>query len=61
MCCAVRAPGIDFLFGIIMAVMVSNLVASRVMPDGVYESELDRDGNIYYLRPVSAAVVRLSS
>lgn len=45
-------PGIDFLTGIIVSILVSNLVASRVLSDGVYESELERDGNVYYLRPV---------
>lgn len=42
--------GINFLFGIIIAVVVSNYVAHLIHFDGVYESELERDGNVFYLR-----------
>ncbi len=42
--------GINFLFGIIIAVVVSNYVAHLIHYDGVYESELERDGNVFYLR-----------
>lgn len=43
--------GIDFLFGIIIAVVVSNYVAHWVHPHGVYESELQKDGTVFFLRP----------
>lgn len=39
-----------------MAIVVSNLVANKVLSEGVYESELERDGNVYYLRPVSDVI-----
>jgi chloride channel 7 len=41
------------LFGIILATIVSNLVAHHVHPNGLYESELEVDskgGTCYYLR-----------
>ena len=37
------------------AILVSNLVASYCAPEGVYESELERDGTVYYLRPVRSS------
>lgn len=41
------------MFGIIVAVLTSNYVASLVLHYGVYESEVERDGkNVYYLHPV---------
>ena len=42
--------GIDFLFGIIIAVVCANWIAQFVHQDGVYESELDHDGNVFFLR-----------
>ena len=42
--------GIDFLFGIIIAVVCANWVAQFIHKDGVYESELDHDGNVFFLR-----------
>jgi chloride channel 7 len=42
--------GIEFLFAVILAVMVSNLIAHWVNAEGVYDSELERDGNVNYLR-----------
>mmetsp|Transcript_3541 Transcript_3541/g.8451 ORF Transcript_3541/g.8451 Transcript_3541/m.8451 type:complete len:652 (+) Transcript_3541:255-2210(+) len=42
--------GIEFLFGVIVAVVVSNWVAQHVHHHGVYESELEQDGNIHFLR-----------
>lgn len=42
--------GIDFLFGIIIAVVCANWVAQLIHKDGVYESELDHDGNVFFLR-----------
>ena len=40
--------GINFLFGIITAVVVANFVAGG--QDGIYESEIERDSNVYFLR-----------
>lgn len=42
--------GIDFMFGIILSVVVANWVAHHIHHDGVYESELERIGNLYFLR-----------
>lgn len=42
--------GIDFLFGVIIAVVCSNWIAQIVNTDGVYESELERDTSVYFLR-----------
>lgn len=44
--------GIDFLGGIIISVIVSNWIAHYIHPSGIYESELERDGRIFFLRPV---------
>lgn len=41
--------GINFLFGVIIAVVVANFVGSVLGQDGVYESEIERDGNVFYL------------
>ena len=41
--------GINFLFGVIIAVLVANFVGSVLGQDGVYESEIERDGNVFYL------------
>ncbi len=45
--------GIDFLFGIILAVVVANWVAGRLPggKDGAYASELQREGGVTFLRP----------
>ncbi|KAG2454447.1 hypothetical protein HYH02_001466 [Chlamydomonas schloesseri] len=42
--------GIDYLIGVILAVIVANWVAHHIHHDGVYESELERIGNVYMLR-----------
>ncbi|MEW5297643.1 MAG: hypothetical protein WDW36_000839 [Sanguina aurantia] len=42
--------GIDYLFGVILAVVVANWVAHYLHAEGVYESELERIGNVYMLR-----------
>ncbi|KAF6253336.1 chloride channel [Scenedesmus sp. NREL 46B-D3] len=42
--------GIEFMFGIILSVVVANWVAHHIHHDGVYESELQRIGNLYFLR-----------
>lgn len=41
---------IDFLFGVIIAVVCSNWIAALVHTDGVYESELDNDTSVSFLR-----------
>lgn len=41
--------GIDYLFGIILAVVVANWVAHLIHHDGVYESELERVGKSIYM------------
>jgi chloride channel 7 len=41
--------GINFLFGVIIAVLAANFVGSVLGQDGVYESEIERDGNVFYL------------
>lgn len=46
----------ELLFGVILAVIVSNFVAHHLHPDGLYEAELEQsDGTCFYLRQVSAA------
>lgn len=42
--------GIDYLFGVILSVVMANFVAHHIHHDGVYESELERIGNVYMLR-----------
>lgn len=42
--------GITFLPGILMAVIVSNFIAHWIHPEGVYESELEVDGRVFFLR-----------
>ena len=57
--------GIDFLFGVIIAVVASNWIAQHVHTEGVYESELERDSSVFFLlqepphalRPHTAATV----
>ena len=41
---------VSFLFEIILAVVVSNWVAHVLHSEGVYESDLERDGTVAYLR-----------
>jgi len=42
--------GIEFIFGVILAIVVSNYVAEHIHHHGVYESELEQDGTIHFLR-----------
>ena len=61
--------GINFLFGVIIAGVVANFVGSVLGQDGVYESEIERDGNVFYLHhepprklsTLTAEEVRLST
>ena len=41
--------GINLIFGVIMAVLISNLIMSMCNLEGVYESEIERDHYVYYL------------
>lgn len=42
---------IDYLFGVVLAVVTSNWVAHHVHHDGIYESEVERAGNVHVLKP----------
>lgn len=42
--------GIEFMSGIILSVVIANWVAHHIHHNGVYESELERIGNLYFLR-----------
>jgi chloride channel 7 len=51
--------GIELLFGVILAVIVSNWVAHHVHPDGLYEAELEsQDGSVFYLRQEAPHALR---
>ncbi|GBF97646.1 H(+) Cl(-) exchange transporter [Raphidocelis subcapitata] len=41
---------IEYMGGIILSVVVANWVAHQIHREGVYESELERIGNLYFLR-----------
>ncbi|KAK9844167.1 hypothetical protein WJX81_006719 [Elliptochloris bilobata] len=40
-----------FMLGIILAVLCSNWVGEMIHSDGVYETDLDADGSVIFLRP----------
>jgi len=42
---------VKFLLGILLAAVVSNFCGERLHPGGVYESDLDADGRVVFLRP----------
>ncbi|KFM27830.1 H(+)/Cl(-) exchange transporter 7 [Auxenochlorella protothecoides] len=42
--------GIEFMFGIIVAVVISNAISQLLNRDGLYEGDLERDGTVFYLR-----------
>lgn len=42
--------GISFLPGVLMAVIISNFMAHWIHPEGVYETELEVDGRVFFLR-----------
>lgn len=50
--------GLEYLPGILIAVLVSNFIAHWVHPDGVYESELERDGRVFFLRQEPPSALR---
>jgi chloride channel 7 len=41
--------GINFLFAVIIAVVVANFMGAILQQDGVYESEIERDHAVLYL------------
>lgn len=41
---------VDFLLPLVIAALVANWVAALLHKDGVYESELERDGTVFFLR-----------
>ncbi|KAI7842601.1 hypothetical protein COHA_003705 [Chlorella ohadii] len=54
--------GIELLFGVILAVIVSNWVAHHVHPDGLYEAELEsKDGSLFYLRQEAPHALRFKT
>ena len=46
-----RAQSTKFMLGIILAVLCSNWVGEMIHSDGVYETDLDADGSVIFLRP----------
>lgn len=52
--------GVDFLFTLIISALVANWAAAMIHRHGVYESELERDGTVFFLRhEVPRALKRL--
>jgi H+/Cl- antiporter ClcA len=45
--------GIDYLFGVILSVVIANWVAHHIHHDGVYESELEKIGELAFAWLVS--------
>jgi chloride channel 7 len=50
--------GVEFLPGILAATIISNFIAYWLHPDGIYESELERDGRVFFLRQEPPGVLR---
>ena len=48
---AARAQSTKFMLGIILAVLCSNWVGEVIHSDGIYETDLDADGSVIFLRP----------
>jgi len=42
--------GIDYIYGVLLAVLISNLVAKVLHAEGVYETEIEKRGDIHHLR-----------
>ena len=53
--------GIQFLPGILAATIISNFIAHWVHPEGIYESELERDGRVFFLRQEPPGALRWST
>ena len=45
------AQSTKFMLGIILAVLCSNWVGEVIHSDGIYETDLDADGSVIFLRP----------
>ena len=45
----VQSP--KFMLGIIIAVICSNWIGDWILTEGVYETDLERDGSVVFLRP----------
>ena len=41
----------SFIVGIIIAVICSNWVGEAIHSDGIYETDLEADGSVIFLRP----------
>lgn len=52
---------IDFLIGIIIAVVVSSFVGHLLNADGVYESEIERNRAVFFLRHEPPRALRAMS
>ena len=50
MCC-VHVQNTSFIVGIIIAVICSNWVGEAIHSDGIYETDLEADGSVIFLRP----------
>ena len=48
---AARAQSTKFMLGIIIAVIASNWVGEAIHSDGIYETDLEADGSVIFLRP----------
>ena len=48
-CCAAQST--KFMLGIIIAVICSNWVGEAINSDGIYETDLEADGTVIFLRP----------
>lgn len=50
--------GLEFIVGILAAVIISNFIAHYFHKDGIYESELERDGRVFFLRQEAPGALR---
>ena len=48
MCCV---QSTKYIVGIIIAVICSNWVGEAIHSDGIYETDLEADGSVIFLRP----------
>ncbi len=47
----VVAQSTKFMLGIIIAVICSNWIGEAIHSDGIYETDLEADGSVIFLRP----------
>ena len=50
-CVCVCAQNTSFIVGIIIAIICSNWVGEAIHSDGIYETDLEADGTVIFLRP----------